>query len=45
MVIRGVDAFGNEVPGCQGSRGQALLVFMFGIRFLFSGNSKQLELA
>lgn len=41
-----VDAFGNEVLGChRGSRGQAVLVFMFGTRVLFSGNRNQLELA
>lgn len=36
----------DEVLGCkQGSRGQVLMVFMFGIRFLFFGNTNQLELA
>lgn len=42
IVIKGV----GEVLGCkQGGRGQVLLVFMFGVRFLFLGNMNQLELA
>lgn len=46
IVIRVVDVFGNEAIGCdQGSRGQVLLVFMSGIRFLCLGNRNQLELA